>query len=99
MTIEYRHYVSPHAYWEMDDISRPDEIEAMAREFQAIGGELGAEHFPAYDEVLVHAQLDDKNLVVKISKNQQDAVAATFDEVIRRAYELTADRRGTKEAV
>lgn len=99
MTIEYIRYTLPQNHCEHDIIIRSDEIEAMAREFQAIGGELGVEHFPAYDEVIVYAQLNNDDLVVKISQTQQDAVAATFDEVIRKAHELMADRRATEETV
>lgn len=93
MTIEYMRHVLPHGRSDTNVITRPDEIEIMAREFQAIGGELGVEYFPAHDEISVYAQLDDDDLVVETIKNEHDAFVETFDKVIKRAHELTADRR------
>lgn len=96
MAIEYTRYVPPHGRSETDVISRSDEIEAMAREFQAIGGRFSTEYLTAYDETAIYAELDDDDLVLKTIKNEHDAFVATFDKVIRRAYELTADRRAAK---
>lgn len=96
MTIQFMRYVHPKSCWEFDNITLPDEIEGMARQFRAIGGTFGTEYFDAYDQIVVYAELDGDDLVLELSENKEDDLAATFAKVIMKAQKLMVDRRVAK---